>query len=197
VTFHLQTKIAVLQERNAQFHRTVDSLKQDCAAKEAALIDAAAEFDKRLIKHEAASERLLEAETMRADATEREAEDGRRQVKEERRVNGELKKRIGVMEAARKQSEEEARRMVVDAEGVKDEQLIVLKEMVVELQRMNNELVEKAKKLRERYESNALVGSAFVLLGLFCDGTLIRGICVDGRRKRFRCLATKAFSVAS
>jgi hypothetical protein len=149
----------------------VDNLKQDFASREAALVEAAAEFDKRVMKQEATSERLVVAETKRADAAEREAEDGRRQVKEERGVNGELKKRIEVMEAARKQIEEEARTRVLDVEAVKHEELIVLKEMVAELERMNDVLVEKAKALRKRYETNDLVGSSCWL----CDGVLIHG----------------------
>jgi hypothetical protein len=68
-------------------------------------------------------------------------------VEEERRVNGELRKRIGVIEAEWRLVEEEGRKRVVDAEGVKEEQLVVLKEMVAELGRINGELVEKGNTL--------------------------------------------------
>jgi chromosome segregation ATPase len=153
-----QTELAVLQERNTNLQRTLDGLKQDYASKQAELVGASAEFDKRMEKQEAVSKQLIKGETKRADAAEREAAGSRRQVDEERRVNGELRQRIGVMERERRQVEDEGRRMVVSAEGVKNEQLVMLKEKVVELERINAELVEKGNTLRERYENNSLVG---------------------------------------
>jgi chromosome segregation ATPase len=174
----LQTKLAVLQERNINLQQSIDGLTQDCSSKQAELKCVFAEFDKKIEKHEAASKQLLKVETKRADAAEREAAAARRQVDEERRVNGEFKKRIGVMEEERKQLEEEGRRMVVDAEGVKDEQVGVLKEKVVELEKIIGELVEKGNTLKERYEKNSLVSPG--LSGSLRDSVLKYTIYVGG-----------------
>jgi hypothetical protein len=138
----------------------VNRLEQDYALKQAALASASAEFDKKMEQQEAVSERLIKVEVKRADAAERVAVDARQRVEEERRVNGELRKRIGVIEAERRLLEEEGRKRV-DAEGVKEEQLVVLKGMVAELERINGELVEKGNSLKKRYETNDLVGPCF------------------------------------
>jgi hypothetical protein len=101
----------------------------------------------------------------RTDTMERQVADAKQQVEEERQVNRELRRQIGTMEAERWLVEEGRKRMV-DAEGVKKEQLVVLKETVAELERVNGELVEKGNTLRKRYETNDLVGLYLILA--FC-----------------------------
>jgi hypothetical protein len=161
ITGKHETELAVLKERNTHLQRTVNRLEQDYALKQAALASASAEFDKKMEQQEAVSERLIKVEVKRADAAEREAVDARQRVEEERRVNGELRKRIGVIEAEWRLVEEEGRKRVVDAEGVKEEEVVVLKGMVAELERINGELVQKGNTLRKRYETNDLVGPYF------------------------------------
>lgn len=170
----------------------VDSLKQDYASKQAALVSSAAEFEKKMGKQEAAAERLIKLETKRADAAEREAAGARRQVEEERLTNGELRKRIGVIEGERRYVEEEGRRMVVDAEGAKDGLLVSMKEKMAELERINKDLVVQCRTLRERYEKNDLVRTV-----ILHDGVLIHSIYVDGRREGLRRLVTEGVSVTS
>ena len=158
----------MFHERIVSLQRTVDGLKQDCAAKEL-------EYRKRMEKQETVSERLIKAETKRGDAAEREAGDARRLVEGEQRVNGELRKKIGVMEVERGDVEEEGKKRVVDAQRLKDGQMLVLKEMVVELERVNGELVERGKTLRQRYGTSDLVGTFFRFM--WCSRVLMRVDC--------------------
>jgi hypothetical protein len=161
ITGKHETEVAVVKERNTHLQRAVIRLEQDYALKQAALTGASSEFDKKMEQQEAVSERLIKVEAKRADAAEREVVDARQRVEEERRVNGELRKRIGVIEAQWRLVEEEGRKRVVDAEGAMEEQLVMLKEMVAELERINGELVEKGNTLKKRYEMNDLVGPYF------------------------------------
>jgi hypothetical protein len=181
ITGKHETELAVLKERNTHLQRTVIRLEQDYALKQAALAGASVEMEQQ----EAVSECLIKVEAKRADAAEREAVDARQRVEEERRVNGELRKRIGVTEAQWRLVEEEGRKRVVDAEVAMEEQLVMLKEMVAELERINGELVEKGNTLKKRYETNDLVGPYF-RYWLFVKQRLIRFVYKDGRRKGFR-----------
>ena len=156
-------ELALLQERNTNLVRTMDGLKQDCALKEAALLAAPAGFKTEMDRQEAASERLIKSVMKRADAAEQEAAGVRREAEGERRTNEELRKRIEVLQSERRQVEEAGRKMVADAEGAKNEQMVMMKKTIAELERINRELVANAKTLRERYETNGLVGPSFDL----------------------------------
>ena len=149
----------MLQERNVNLEQIVDKLEQDHAMKEVAHVDAYVDLKKKLEKQEAASERIDESEMKRADAAEREMMDARRQLEDERCVIKELMQRIIFLEAKRQQVEEEGRGKLADAEAVGNEKVAMLKEMVVELERINEEFVEKGNTLKERYETHDLVGS--------------------------------------
>ena len=140
----------MFQERTTNLQSMVDELKEDAASKSVEVI-------KKTEKQEAANERLIKVETKRADAAEREASDVRRQVGEEQRMNKELREKIGEFEAGWKRAEEERRKSVVDMEAMKDEELLVLKETVTELEKHNEELVKKGNTLKERYETKDLV----------------------------------------
>jgi hypothetical protein len=178
ITGKHETELAVVKERNTHLQRTVVRLEQE---KQATLSGASVEMEQR----EAVSERLIKVEAKRADAAEREAVDARQRVEEERRVNEELRKRIGVTEARWRLVEEEGRKRVVDAELAMEEQLVMLKEMVAELERINGELMEKGNTLKKRYETNDLVGPYF-RYWLFVKQRLICFVYKDGRRKGFR-----------
>lgn len=153
----------MLQERNTNLVRTMDGLKQDCTLKEAALLAAPARFKTEMDNQEAASEKLIKSVTKRADAAEKEAAGVRREVEGERRTNEELRKKIEELQYERRQVEEAGRQMVADVEGAKNEQMVLIKKTMADLERINRELVANAKTLKERYETNDLVGPLFDL----------------------------------
>jgi hypothetical protein len=78
-------------------------------------------------------------------------------VGEEQRMNKELREKIGVIETGWKRAEEERRKIVMDVEEVKDEELLVLRRTVTELEKVNEELVKKGDTLKARYETKDLV----------------------------------------
>ena len=101
------------------------------------------------------------------DTMGRQVVDAKQRMGEKRQVNRELMRQVRTMEGERRLVEEERRKRMVDAEEVKEEQRVVLKETAAELERIDGALVEKGNTLRKRYETNDSVGLYLILP--FCE----------------------------
>lgn len=140
----------MLKERNIAVQATLDDLRKEFATQQGAFLEASVEFEKKMAKQEAASDRLFKSEQGRGDVLEWEATEAKRDVATLKTVAEGLREKVA-------QLEEERRKSRVDSERVETEKVKILKGMVEEPEKANDALVVKSRKLQERYSSGHLV----------------------------------------
>ncbi|KAF9457026.1 hypothetical protein BDZ94DRAFT_1326565 [Collybia nuda] len=141
-TGKLEAALAVLKERNSAIQMTLDDIKHESSARQASLIAASADFEKKFAKQESTSDQLINAERGRSNILEREIADSKGKV-------AELKRNIEVLQ-------EQLQLATERGEGIEVEQVMLLKCKVEELKKVNQMLISRAGCLKERYSSGDL-----------------------------------------
>ncbi|KAJ7739045.1 hypothetical protein DFH07DRAFT_943990 [Mycena maculata] len=151
-TGKLNVEIAVLTEQKTGLQAALTRVTEEAATQQAGFLGASVDYENKLSKQEEMHAKLIQAESQRANAAEREAADTKRLADD---LAQQIESGRADLEDAKKKAREAVSRDSLGMEG----EVIVLRARLEELEGENSRLQHRARNLNKRYKDGDLSDS--------------------------------------